>query len=92
LLLPAKLANVGWKVKIHDNERCEDPHVTIWFKMRKWRLKLRDQKFLDGGSWKEIDKGVRAIIEANWRTLRTEWDRRYGDVNPISSEEDEEEN
>lgn len=39
LLLTLKQA--GWKVKIHDSERLEPPHVTIYQKMQKWRLSLR---------------------------------------------------
>jgi len=49
LLLLKALKQAGWKVKIHDSERLEPPHVTIYQKMRKWRLSLRDGKFLDRG-------------------------------------------
>jgi hypothetical protein len=48
---------------------------------------LRNGEFLDGGRWNEIDAGVRQVVEDNWQPLRDEWDRMYGDVNPISSEE-----
>ena len=76
-------------MKIQDKESREDPYVTIWFKLKgRWRLKLRDGDCMDDGSWAEIDEGVRALIEANWDVLCQEWDRRYGDVNPISSKDD----
>ena len=42
LALVQALLQAGWKVKIHDFERLEPPHVTIYCKRRKWRLSLRD--------------------------------------------------
>jgi len=88
--LSKKLANAGWKVKIQDKESREAPHITIWFKNRtKWRVNLRTRQLMDGGSWNEINSEVRNIIEVNWETLRGEWDRMYGDVNPISSEDED---
>ncbi len=90
LSLAKVLANVGWKVKIQDRESREDPHVTIWFKRQRWRMNLRTGKLMDGSSWKEINKDVKKIIEKNWKRLREEWDRRYGEVNPISGQKDNE--
>ena len=88
LPLAKKVAKAGWKVKIQDKESRESPHVTIWFKGRhKWRINLRNGTFMDEGSRKEIDEEVREAVEANWQLLRAEWDRMYGDVNPISSED-----
>lgn len=49
LELPRPLKKRGWKAKIHDLERLEPPHVTIYRKLRKWRLSLRDGHFLDRG-------------------------------------------
>ena len=56
LELPAPLPAEGWKVKIHDAENSyEDPHVTIYRKLKKWRLRLRDGVFMDrGASWNEV--------------------------------------
>jgi hypothetical protein len=55
LTLTRNLAKAGWKVKIHDNERLEEPHITIYKKMKKWRLGLRDKSFLDkGAAWSQI--------------------------------------
>lgn len=76
LPLPNRLA--GWKVKIFDNERLEDPHLTILFKHRHWRLGLRDGKFIDrGDAWNQIDEGVRKEIQQkrNWQKLKAEWNR-----------------
>ena len=42
---------------------------------------------MDGGNWNEISEEIHQIVTENWGRLRDEWDRRYGDVNPITSEE-----
>ncbi|HEV3262395.1 MAG TPA: hypothetical protein VG013_36425 [Gemmataceae bacterium] len=90
LPLSRKLANAGWKAKIQDKESREAPHVTMWFKnKKKWRLNLRNGRFMGAGSWNEINEEVREAVEANWQRLRDEWDDMYGDVNPISSEEED---
>src|SRR5713226_5018006 len=91
LPLSQALSKAGWKVKIHDLERLEPPHVTIFCKRRKWRLSLRDGTFLDSGDkWSQIDEEVREAIEAEdaWEALCVEWDERHPD-NPVSSEEDD---
>ncbi|MGO8898540.1 MAG: hypothetical protein ACLQU5_09340 [Isosphaeraceae bacterium] len=93
LALPNPLPSEGWKVKIHDAENpYEDPHVTIYRKLQKWRLRLRDRTFMDrGASWGDIDDRVRLEIERQWDVLRTEWDRLHGTKNPISSRGPDEE-
>jgi len=79
----------GWKVKIHDSERLEPPHVTIYRKMRKWRLSLRDGTFLETrDSWSKIDGAVRDAIENNWQRLIAEWDAVHPD-NPVHGKNDE---
>ena len=89
LQLIQALRQAGWKVKIHDSERLEPPHVTIYEKMRKWRLSLRDGTFLDrGDKWSQIDDQVRQAIEDNWQVLIEEWDAIHPD-NPVFGEEDE---
>lgn len=85
LQLIQTLKQAGWKVKIHDSERLEPPHVTIYKKMRKWRLSLRDGTFLDkGDKWSQIDESVKDAIldEGNWLLLRREWNRLHDD-NPV---------
>ncbi|MGB8889261.1 MAG: hypothetical protein WCC87_21220 [Candidatus Korobacteraceae bacterium] len=38
LELPARIKQQHWKVKIFDKETLyEEPHVTILFKLKKWR-------------------------------------------------------
>ena len=95
LQLPTALKKAGWKVKIHDSERLEPPHVTIYKKMRKWRLSLRDGTFLDKrDKWSQIDEGVRDSIEYkdehtdNWKLLKTEWNKIHDD-NPVEIEKDD---
>ncbi|MFO7903370.1 MAG: hypothetical protein R6U98_11970 [Pirellulaceae bacterium] len=89
LQLPRTLRKAGWKIKIHDAERLEPPHVTIHCKMRTWRLSLRDGRFLDrGDNWNQISVGVRRAIEQNWQALIGEWDAIHPD-NPVSGEDDE---
>lgn len=83
LQLLQALKQAGWKVKIHDFERLEPPHITIYHKMRKWRLSLRDGGFLDRGDrWSQIEDGVREEIERNWDLLIREWDAIHPD-NPV---------
>ncbi len=89
LPLSKRLKSEKWKVKIRDQERVEDPHLTL---LRNndlvWRIGLRSLDFLvpPGGSWKEIDRGVEKAIRDNWTMLQAEWDRMYPE-NPISSVE-----
>jgi hypothetical protein len=76
--LPVTLRRAGWKVKIRDKERLEDPHVTILFKTKAWRLNLRTRKFLDQPwTWREIDPGVREAVEGSWDRLCAEWNSMY---------------
>jgi len=91
LKLPKRLKAEKWKVKIRDQERVEDPHVTVLRNNDQvWRIALRTLDFLvpPGGSWKEIDGGVEKAIRDNWEVLRTAWDRMYPE-NPISSQSNE---
>jgi hypothetical protein len=86
LILPRLLAKMRWKVKIRDRERVEDPHLTIVRGTMVWRVGLRDGRFLDGGSWKDMPKGLQAVVEANWQQLCAEWDRMYPH-NPVRGDE-----
>ena len=77
LNLPARWKAAKWKVKIRDNEAVEEPHVTILRGPDVWRVSLRDQHFLDGGSWNDIEDEVRGAILKNWKALQTAWDARF---------------
>jgi hypothetical protein len=83
LPLPALLYQQGWKVKIQDKERLEEPHVTIIFKTKRWRVGLRTLGFLDRSpDPKEVPEGVLKAIRGNAMRLCQEWDAMYP-VNPV---------
>lgn len=83
LPLPESLKDAGWKVKISDKERLEPPHVTISFKITRWRWGLRKENFLESEPPpKEIHDAVLKILKAHWVQLCGEWDTMYPD-NPV---------
>jgi hypothetical protein len=89
LPLPRQLAKVGWKVKIRDKERLEEPHITIIKGTACWRLGLRSRMFLDEGcNWKDLPGQLRSVIEDkdNWERLSQAWDAEYPN-NLIAGEE-----
>lgn len=88
LPLPRKLAKAGWKVKIRDKERLEQPHLTIIRGTQAWRVGLRSHAFLDGGKWKDFPKELQEEIESNWDVLAAEWDRMYPH-NPVPADDEE---
>ena len=88
LPLPAEWRDQGWKVKIHGDERNEEPHVTVIRKTRRWRLSLRTGEFLDRTP--PVRDVPDALVEWIWscrEELRREWDRMYPE-NPVFSQED----
>ncbi|MFO0967326.1 MAG: hypothetical protein U0793_17345 [Gemmataceae bacterium] len=87
LPLSKQLAKAGWKVKIRDKERLEQPHATIIRGTDSWRLGLRTGEFMDEGRWKDFPDDLRTTIEENWRQLCREWDALYPH-NPVPSEEE----
>jgi Domain of unknown function (DUF4160) len=81
LPLPPRLKQ--WKVKIHDLERVEPPHVHILRKTESWRVDLRTGGFLDAEpDPAQVPADVREVIEANMQTLRAAWDSMYPE-NPV---------
>jgi hypothetical protein len=85
--LPNRLAKAGWKVKVRDKERLEQPHLTIIRRARAWRVGLRDGRFLDAGRWKDFPDAIREAIERNWDRLCQEWDAMYPH-NPVRGQEE----
>jgi hypothetical protein len=86
LRLPALLARIRWKVKIRDKERAEDPHITIIRGTKVWRVCLRDGRFMDGGSWKDMPAGLQEVVREHWQQLCAAWAQMYPH-NPIRTDE-----
>jgi hypothetical protein len=85
LPIPKSQRDRGWKVKIRNLERTEDPHVTIMWKAKSWRYNIRRTGFMDREpDPKEVPEEVVAHIEKKLTKLREEWDRKHPG-NPIES-------
>ncbi len=85
LRISTHLKRQGWKVKIFDKERLEEPHVTIMFKTTKWRLALRSLDFLnDSPNPSSIPEDLLGEIEDNHDWLNSKWDAKYPE-NPVRS-------
>ena len=88
LRLPEPWATLGWKAKIREDERNEEPHVSILFKLWTWRLSLRTGEFLDAVP---RPRDVPAeLVEWVWgqrELLRANWDEKYPE-NVVFSKED----
>ena len=85
LTLPKALADQHWRVKIFDQERLEEPHVSIVTKNTIWRFSLRRLDFMDP----EPDRGdvppaLIACIKASKDVLFRQWDSMYP-LNPVMS-------
>lgn len=81
--LPSSLKKQGWRVKIRDRERLEEPHVTIIRRTTCWRFGLRCRGFLDDApDPAAIPSEVMDAIESGCNRLIAEWDRRYPE-NPV---------
>lgn len=85
LQMPKALRDNGWKVKIRNLERTEEPHVTILRRTTVWRYNIRETGFMD--SEPDPRQGPDEVIEhiANkLKTLQMEWDKKHPE-NPIDS-------
>lgn len=89
LPLPRNLKAAGWKVKIFDKEELEPPHVTVLKGPDKWRLGLRDCRFLvpPDGSWGDFPKELQKVLKESIPILRTGWDRIHP-TNPVGGEDE----
>ena len=83
LPLPKDLKARGWKIKIRNLERTEEPHVTILWKTYSWRYNIRRCGFMDREpDPREVPADVVAHIEKHMKKLHEEWDRKHPH-NPI---------
>jgi hypothetical protein len=89
LPLPDSLRHQGWKVKIREKERVEEPHATVIRGKQVWRFGLRSLGFLDADpDPRHVPKEVVDAILGAMDVLREEWDEAYPE-NPVQSEPDE---
>ena len=85
LKLPEIWEKQGWKVKIHDRERLEPPHVTIKRKAMSWRWGLRSNRFLDREpDPKDVPEEVLEAFRPFVDLLCKTWDQMYPE-NPVVS-------
>ena len=84
LPLPNPLPSDGWKVKILDAEPdYEEPHLTIRWKTKHWRISLRTRRHMDEEPpIGDVRGEVLAEIDESWDLLVREWNRRHPD-NPV---------
>ena len=69
-------ASQGWKAKIFDVEGPEEPHVTVRFRVRAWRISLRSGDFLNSDPpRRDVPDGVVSYVHEHLPALVTVWDR-----------------
>ncbi len=47
LPIPKEFNDQGWKAKVQDKERNEEPHITLIWRKYRWRWGLRRRGFMD---------------------------------------------
>ena len=78
LPLPQRLSSRGWKIKIRDKERLEDPHVTVIKGTDTWRWNLRSKSFMDRRPDPNlVDAKIFERLHANVGLLVAQWDKMY---------------
>jgi hypothetical protein len=89
LRLPNPVLAQVWKLKVRENERTEEPHVSVIFKgAAVYRYGLRSRAFLETSPDPRLvpDEIVAFILE-HLDEFTTNWDRMYPE-NPCSSTRD----
>lgn len=90
LPLPDSFRHQGWKVKIREKERVEEPHATVIRGKHVWRFGLRSGAFLDAEpDPRHVLQKIVEAIRGAMDVLRGQWDEAYPE-NPVESEPDEE--
>ncbi|WP_299375192.1 hypothetical protein, partial [uncultured Kiloniella sp.] len=78
----------NWKLKIHDKEEREPPHVTIYGGGDKWRWALREKRFMDKRPPHHgVHKDILDEIKERWVEISYEWNLIHAD-NPVHIDED----
>ncbi|MCP5493943.1 MAG: hypothetical protein H7A23_05255 [Leptospiraceae bacterium] len=76
-----------WKLRIHDLEEREPPHITIYGEGDKWRWNLRKKCFMDKKPpYNGVHKEIVDEIEDRWIELSYEWNQIHAD-NPVEINE-----
>lgn len=89
--LPKQWRKQGWKVKIWGRETAEEPHATIVYGRKRWRLGLRTCAFLDAKpDPRDVPGELIDCITAGIATLREHWDEKYP-KNRVFSQESQDE-
>ena len=80
----------SWKLKIHDKEEREPPHVTIYGGgVKKWRWALREKRFMDKRPpHHEVHSEIIEEIKERWVEISYEWNLIHGN-NPVKIDEEE---
>jgi hypothetical protein len=77
----------GWKIKIFDRERNEEPHITIIRGTAYWRWGLRSQRFLDREpDSREVPRALVEFACENILLLSNAWNMLHPH-NPVVSKE-----
>ena len=77
----------GWKIKIFDRERNEEPHITIIRGTAYWRWGLRSQRFMDREpDSREVPRALLEFARENIRLLANAWDMLHPH-NPVALKE-----
>lgn len=77
-----------WRVKIREDERSEEPHVTFIQRTTYYRWGLRSRSFLDDPPPpRDVPRALVEWVESQWQTLREAWDAKYP-YSPVSSTEE----
>ena len=86
--VPEPFGSSGWKMKIRDRERNEEPHVTIIRKQSFWRFGLRSLVFLDRlPDPRDVPSEITKTIHRDLDLFCQAWDAMYPQ-NPVQPESD----
>lgn len=83
LPLPDPLKTAGWKIKIRNFERNEDPHITFIRRTTCYRWNLRTQAFMDPiPDPGDVPRELLEYAKANLGLLCSQWNILYPE-NPV---------
>jgi hypothetical protein len=81
--IASSLSAQGWKVKVRQHERLEEPHVSVMRKTSTWRWGLRSQDFLDVvPDPRDVPANLVGWLARHCGALSALWDAVYPE-NPV---------